>query len=71
MTVKLGTIEASLASLDKVLATCLRYEKKFLVVDIHKAATVFSPFCARCENATTRNALSFKIVSSFSDKAYF
>ena len=42
--------------------------KKVLVLDIHKVAIVFSPFCAHCANATIRNGLSLKIMSSFSEK---
>ena len=42
--------------------------KKFLILDIHKGAIVFSPFCAHCANATTHNAFSFKITPPFSEK---
>jgi len=59
MNLKLGAIEASLASCDKVIATWVRYEKYVLVLNIHKVTTVFSLFFANCTNATTRNSLSF------------
>jgi len=68
MNMKLGTFEASLVSLDKVSATWLRCEKEVLLLDIHEVAIVFSLFCTHCTNATTRNALSFQFMSSFSEE---
>jgi len=62
MNLKLGIIEASLASRDKVIAIWLRYKNKFLELNIHKVTIVFSLFFANCANATTRGSLIFKII---------
>jgi len=62
MNLKLGSIEASLASCDKVIATWLRYGNKFLVHNIHKVAIAFLLVVANCPNATTVNSHSFKII---------
>jgi len=62
MNLKLGTIEASLANCDKVIATWLRYEKYIFGTQYRQVTIVFSLFFANCANATTRNSLSFKIL---------
>jgi len=55
---KLGTIEASLASCENVIAT----RNNFLVINIHKVTIVLSLLFANCVNATTGNSTSFKII---------
>jgi len=57
---KLGTIEASLASCDEVTGYSTR--NKLLVLNIHEATIVFSLFFANCANATTPNSFSFKLI---------
>jgi len=64
MNLNLGTIEASLASCDNVIATWLLYEKYVFGTQyyIYKVTIVISLIFANCANATTRNSFSFKII---------